>query len=220
LNVTGRQRPGTGARRETAVACRQLIPAHPSPTATHPQARHAIRPTPRSHSALASPLHARRFDFDATPVGTTVSFSLTSGGVTATFASPDPGAFFVTDAFFATLSGHVLLDDDRFAHVLLVTFSRPLSAISLAFALSFGGATLDHVVLTSNAVAFAVDDIVVRTTVAPKPAPLALLLPMVVSLGAVARLAGGRDRVLPSMRSPWPSDGSCERGRRGADSAS
>src|SRR4051794_19211065 len=51
------------------------------------------------------------YDFEAqAPFTTFTPFSIPDNGVTATFSSPvDPGGFGVVPAFFATLTGNVLL---------------------------------------------------------------------------------------------------------------
>jgi len=82
--------------------------------------------------AAASPI----FTFDNVVVGTAVPFSSTSEGITATFSSPDGPAFFVTPAFFSTLSGNVLLDADPAQHAVGVTLSAPFDVINLLFALN------------------------------------------------------------------------------------
>jgi hypothetical protein len=68
---------------------------------------------------------------------TTVPFSSTSEGITATFGELDAGAaFLVGISFFSTLTGNVLLDADPVPHTLTVTFSAPFNVISLLFALN------------------------------------------------------------------------------------
>jgi hypothetical protein len=86
----------------------------------------------------ATPLHAQLFDFDGadSPTGTATPFSLTRGGVTATFVAT-PGAMTVFHpAAFATLTGNQLADADPTANTLEVTFSAPQTFISLLFALN------------------------------------------------------------------------------------
>jgi hypothetical protein len=82
-------------------------------------------------SAVASTAPAQTFDFETTPMGTTVPFSITSGGLTATFTSA--ANFSVMPSPFSTLHGNALFDDDDAVGPLTITFSRPLAAISLGF---------------------------------------------------------------------------------------
>ena len=79
--------------------------------------------------------HAAVFDFESVPSGAVTTFTVTEGGITATF-TVSSGAFFVAPGFFATLSGQVLLDMDPALHTLSITFSQPLSGLSLVFALN------------------------------------------------------------------------------------
>jgi hypothetical protein len=88
---------------------------------------------------LATLLHAgvvtATFDFEDIVAGTPTLFPDTVNGLTATFSSsPDAGGFAVTSmpGFFQTLSGNVLLDSTQ--ESLTITFSAPLSDISLDFA--------------------------------------------------------------------------------------
>ncbi len=111
----------------------------------------------------AAPAAAQIYDFDATPVGTETPLSITSAGVTATFASPeDPGAFVVLDnlgEFTAALGGNYLFRPEGPAP-LTIAFSQSLGALSLAFASNFApavtlqayfGATLVGSVSTAGA---------------------------------------------------------------------
>jgi len=88
--------------------------------------------------ALALPAAAAPiFTFDDVAAFTTVPFSSTSEGITATFGELDAGAaFLVGISFFSTLTGNVLLDADPVPHTLTVTFSAPFNVISLLFALN------------------------------------------------------------------------------------
>jgi hypothetical protein len=90
----------------------------------------------------ASPLRAQTFDFESTADGTPIPFGVALGGLTATFSSPDGNVYFV-DALpvFTTLTGQYLLDDDQGGQRLLVAFSRPLTSITLDFALGGSPAT-------------------------------------------------------------------------------
>jgi hypothetical protein len=87
----------------------------------------------------ASTSQAQVFDFETTPLGTVTPISVTSGGLTAQFSSPDGGVFVIVPTFFSSLTGQVLLDNDLAQHTLLVAFSHPLTAISLNFALNAPG---------------------------------------------------------------------------------
>ena len=83
-------------------------------------------------SLAAAPLAgAQTFDFETTPDFTLVPFSVTSGGLTATFTSA--GSFMVQPSPFLTLLGRVLKDDDGISNPLTITFSAPLTGISLRF---------------------------------------------------------------------------------------
>jgi hypothetical protein len=83
--------------------------------------------------AAATTASAQAFDFEAVPVGTTVPLSITSGGLGATFTS---GAGFSVQSasFLSTLTGNVLRDFDAVRSPLTITFSAPLTGISLRFA--------------------------------------------------------------------------------------
>jgi hypothetical protein len=83
----------------------------------------------------AAPAAAQTLDFETTAVGATTPLAVTSGGVTATFMSPETAdAFLVIPSFFSTLSGNVLLKlTGDPATSLRIDFSQPLSALSLAF---------------------------------------------------------------------------------------
>lgn len=74
------------------------------------------------------------FDFNALVVGTTTQFPDTVGGLTTTYSSPsDPGAFVVSQSFFTTLTGNILLQNVSGA-VLSIDFSDPQSSVALSFA--------------------------------------------------------------------------------------
>jgi hypothetical protein len=87
---------------------------------------------------LSAPVRAQAasFNFESVPLGTTTPFSVTNGGVTASFSSPDGAVFFVGNSFFSTLTGHVLLDADAPLHTLIVTFDQPINAGSVRFAVN------------------------------------------------------------------------------------
>ena len=82
------------------------------------------------------------FTFDTDTPGTSTTFTDTVGGLSATFSSPsDPGGFTVTSGFFSSLTGNVLLDPGPAGAdsiPLTVSFSSPLSNISLLFATNSG----------------------------------------------------------------------------------
>jgi hypothetical protein len=85
------------------------------------------------------------FDFETTPLFTFVPFSITQGGVTASFTSPDDN-FFVGTGFFSALTGNVLQDADPLFSSLTIALGTPVPGIGLSFALDdpggFGGSTL------------------------------------------------------------------------------
>jgi hypothetical protein len=85
-------------------------------------------------AAVAPSAAAQTFDFETTPAFTAVPFSATSGGLTATFTSPL--GFMVQPSPFSTLTGRVLLESDPTAGPLTITFSAPLTGISLLFGLN------------------------------------------------------------------------------------
>jgi hypothetical protein len=93
--------------------------------------RHATRSSLAAALLFAVPLQAQTFDFESVPVGTSVPFSITSGGVTATFTSSAP--FTVGSPVGQLLTGHALASESPTDVVLLVSFSRPLSVVSLNF---------------------------------------------------------------------------------------
>jgi len=90
-----------------------------------------------------APLSTVIFDFDtgvtAVPTGSNSPFSQSSGGLTAHFSSPsDPAAFSIQnhDTTFFTLSqfsGNYLYQNKSFRTHLHITFSQPLTKISLTF---------------------------------------------------------------------------------------
>lgn len=86
---------------------------------------------------LVGPTSAARagtIDFESVLLGTAVPFTVTSGGISASFTST--AGFVVASSFFSTLTGHVLLDADPVIAPLFVAFNQPLSSISLNFALN------------------------------------------------------------------------------------
>lgn len=101
-------------------------------------------------AAAAAPAHAAnaRFDFENQPIFTETPFSLSDGGVTATFAGPadvDPGAFGISSNFpsptgfqYRLMRGDFLTIGSAFGasgSALTVTFSAPVTAFTLSFAL-------------------------------------------------------------------------------------
>lgn len=108
-------------------------------------------------SLLAASTHAAVFDFEHLQLGTTVPFTLTDQGISATFSSPQGGIFFVIPAGFSTLTGNVLLDNDSRKSELDILFDVPVSSISLLFGLNYSRladeltleAFRDHVLLGS-----------------------------------------------------------------------
>jgi hypothetical protein len=81
-----------------------------------------------------TPASGATIDFESVPLGTTDPFSVTTEGTTATFASA--ATFQVFPSFFSTLTGRVLFSADPIIAPLEVSFSNPLSSVSLAFALN------------------------------------------------------------------------------------
>jgi hypothetical protein len=80
-------------------------------------------------STTASAASAQTFNFDTTPVGTAAPFSISSGGVTATFASA--ANFTVQPTFFSGLTGRVLFDNDVTVAPLTISFNTLLTGVSL-----------------------------------------------------------------------------------------
>lgn len=90
---------------------------------------------------VARPAQAQTavFNFDSDTVGTTTTFTDTSQGLSATFSSPnDPFIFAVQPTFFQTLSGNILGPGLPGANYvpLDITFSRPVTSLSLDFGLN------------------------------------------------------------------------------------
>jgi hypothetical protein len=82
----------------------------------------------------ASAASAQTFDFETTPLGAPVPLSVTSGGITASFASASN--FSIRPSFFSGLTGRTLLDDDPARNPLTITFSEAVSSISFNFGLN------------------------------------------------------------------------------------
>lgn len=92
---------------------------------------------------VATPARAQTFDFESTPADTPTPFSITNGGVTATFTTTSPtGGFSVINGAgaFKTLTGNFLFAPTSL-NPLSVAFSRSLSSVSLNFATN-GATTL------------------------------------------------------------------------------
>lgn len=85
-----------------------------------------------------SPVQAATLSFEALLPGTTVPFSLTDDGVTATFTSPDGPVFTVGPSFLSMLSGNILFDNDAAFHALDIGFSQAQSVIAFSFGLNGG----------------------------------------------------------------------------------
>jgi hypothetical protein len=106
---------------------------------------------------FASPAAATTatFNFDSDVIGTSTIFANTNNGVTATFSSPaDPGGFAVSLSFFQSLTGNVLLNPGPAATnqiPLTISFSQPVTSISLLFAVNTSNAGLDGLSLLTNA---------------------------------------------------------------------
>ena len=97
-------------------------------------------------ASTTSTASGQTFDFETVPVGTTMPLSMSSGGLAATFT--DGEGFSVQPApFLNTLTGNVLRDFDAASHPLTITFSAPLTGVSLRFAtnevLGTAGLTLE-----------------------------------------------------------------------------
>jgi hypothetical protein len=89
---------------------------------------------------ILAPAGAATFTFETTPYSTRTPLSITDSGLVADFSSPDVISFFVSNSFFSTLTGNILLDVDPATHQLDILFSQAVSSISLRFALN-GDAT-------------------------------------------------------------------------------
>jgi hypothetical protein len=85
------------------------------------------------------------FNFDNDPAGLSTPFTDTNNNVSASFSSSvDPGGFVVTQTFFVTLTGNVLLvpGPRGVANTPLdVAFNTNLGSVNLAFALNAGAST-------------------------------------------------------------------------------
>jgi hypothetical protein len=101
-------------------------------------------------SLVSAPAHAAvaLFDFENQPIFTETPFTLVSSGVSATFAGPagvDPGAFGISSNFatptgfqYRTMNGDFLTIGSAFGasgSELTITFSAPITAFALNFAL-------------------------------------------------------------------------------------
>jgi hypothetical protein len=99
---------------------------------------------------VSSPTHAAvaLYDFENQPIFTETPFTLVSAGVSATFAGPsdvDPGAFGISSNFqsptgfqYRLMSGDFLTIGSAFGasgSTLTITFSAPITAFTLDFAL-------------------------------------------------------------------------------------
>jgi hypothetical protein len=85
------------------------------------------------------------FNFDADPAGLSTPFTDTNNNVSASFSSAvDPGGFVVTQTFFVTLTGNVLLvpGPKGVANTPLdIAFDTNLGSVNLAFALNADAST-------------------------------------------------------------------------------
>ncbi len=167
------------------------------------------------------------YDFEPIPEFTLTPF-VHPGAITATFSSVDDPAFFVFDAGFSALTGHVLLDGDPLFHTLDIVLSSPVTSMALLFALNdpgattsllltafsggiggtvvgmtsamgvvppgfsfpegslfFAGGVFDAVSISSTAMDFALDDIMV--TEVPEPTSLVLMLAGLAGVALVRR---------------------------------
>lgn len=90
-------------------------------------------------AATATAADAQTFTFDAAPFGA-VPFTLTSGGLAATFTAPIGGVevLDVAPLGLATLSGRAVgsVDADVIVEPLTITFDRALDGLTFNFALS------------------------------------------------------------------------------------
>lgn len=81
------------------------------------------------------------FTFDSDITGTAPTFTDTVGGLSVTFTSPsDPNGFTIGPSTFSALTGQILADGPGNASPLplTLTFSAPLTSISLLFATNSG----------------------------------------------------------------------------------
>lgn len=84
--------------------------------------------------ALPSVTLASTFDFTST-TATQTPFTLTSGGVTASFSSPgDPGAFLIEPSMFHSLGSTVLISQGIMPEELDISFSAPVQHVDFPFA--------------------------------------------------------------------------------------
>lgn len=118
---------------------------------------------------LSLPASAAVITFDTIAIGTRTPFSDSQAGLQVSFSSPDGGVFSVYPAFFVALSGNVLLDADSAAHVLNVTFSRPLASVSLLFALNSATDRAFSLTALSGGISGAPVGSTTATAVAPRP---------------------------------------------------
>jgi hypothetical protein len=91
--------------------------------------------------SCASLSAATVFTFDSDITGTAPTFTDTVGGLSVTFTSPsDPNGFSIGPSTFSTLTGQILADGPGNASPLplTLTFSAPLTNISLLFATNSG----------------------------------------------------------------------------------
>ena len=101
--------------------------------------------------ALSTSAHATTFGLEGS-IGATPTFSITSGGVTATYSSPAGNEFAVQDTTGLLTFSTALLDNNFFGtDPLTITFSRAISGnIFIPFAILDSYSTTDSLTATSN----------------------------------------------------------------------
>jgi hypothetical protein len=126
------------------------------------------------------------FDFETTPQGTT-PFSITAGGVTATFSSPGGDDFSVADSmgiFVVSLAGNVVWDPGFPAYPLDIVFSEPMASMTLSFALA--GAPVSSTIYLSAFAGGIGGTLVATTSAMGGPAPPGFFPEGVVSISGPA----------------------------------
>jgi hypothetical protein len=90
--------------------------------------------------ASASASASVTFDFETILHGTATPFSITSGGITAIFSSPDGNVFLSLDSTGLTtnLAGNVVVDPGFLSHPLDIVFSESVASVTMKFALVLG----------------------------------------------------------------------------------
>jgi hypothetical protein len=135
--------------------------------------------------ASASAAASATFDFETIPQQTATPFSITSGGITATFSSPDGSVFLSLDStgLTTTLAGNVVVDPGFLAHPLDIVFSEPVASVTMKFALVLGTPLRSTLLLSAFAGGTA-GILVGRASAVGGPAPPPFFPEGVISFGA------------------------------------